>query len=137
MSQRVVKGFSLLGLALGAYFLFMGIEGIVSYNSGSNQILEGINNLLGTSGSGVINLVISILQVVSGVFLVLGTFGIVGIKLHNMAHWIVVGLWLAYLVWKFIVGYNFKSGITLSWLTSIAHGLVILFALFSTKKIGN
>lgn len=100
MAQRntLVSLTSFLAFSLGAYFLLLGIQGVMDYNSTGGQVTRALGNLLGSSTPW-LNLAIAILQIISGVVLVLGPFGLIAGGAYKLAHLIVLILWIVFLVW--------------------------------------
>ena len=69
------SGQFLIQLATGLYFGLSGLLGIMGYDSGANQLFNGVNKLMGKSNY--LPLIISIVLLLAGLGLVLGLFFVI------------------------------------------------------------
>ncbi|MBN1697579.1 MAG: hypothetical protein JW881_08710 [Spirochaetales bacterium] len=130
----------ILQLALAAFLILLGIQGIVSYNSPANELARAFSGLFG-GGKDVISLTIAIIDLVAGVLLALELFVGSQIKLIGLGPILVVVYWIARTVYKqFITGMSIQGGRMifqpdfLGWLVLLMSNIIYVIALFHVSR---
>lgn len=115
-------------IAIGLYFFISGLLGIMGYNSGTNQIMNNLNSIMGRSNY--IPLIISICFLISGLTLVIGLF----ITLRDrFIFFIIFILWIVYIVLNYFTD-NFLEPGLLPWIKELSLQLIILAGLWNTTQ---
>lgn len=127
--NNYLSGQFLIQLATGLYFGLNGLLGIMGFNSGTNQLFNDINKLVGRSNN-YLPLIISILFLLAGIGLILGLFFVVK---NRFIYFIVFVLWLLYIVMNFFME-NFLEPDLIVWLRDFSLQLIILAGLFNTTQ---
>lgn len=120
-----LSGLYMVQLAIGIYFFISGLLGIMGYNSGTNQLFNDVNKLLGKSNY--LPLIISISFLVVGLFLVVSLF--LTIK-SSSVYLVVFIIWIVYIVYKFFTN-SFMEPELLVWLKNLSRELIILSGLWA------
>lgn len=119
-----LSGQYLIQLTIGLYFSITGLLGVMGYNSGVNQIFNGVNKLLGNNHY--IPLIISITMMVCGLFLI----GVLFFSVKSRIIYILILiLWLLYTISEYFTG-NFMKPELLVWVQSLSKDLIILAGLW-------
>ena len=124
------SGQFMIQLAIGLYFSITGLLGIIGYNSGSNQLFNGVNKILGNNIY--IPLAISILMMIFGLFLIVSLF--MPTK-NKVLHVIILILWVLYMVYTYFTN-GFMKPELLGWLQKVSKDLVILAGLWNCSIRG-
>lgn len=123
-----LSGQILIQLATGLYFALTGLMGIMGYDSGTNQLFNSFNKLMGNSNY--LPLIIAILFLVAGLGLVGGLF--ITIK-NRLIYLIVFILWIIFIVMNYFTE-NFMKPDLLPWLKDLSLQLIILAGLWNTTQ---
>lgn len=123
-----LSGQILIQLATGLYFALTGLMGIMGYDSGTNQLFNSFNKLMGNSNY--LPLIIAILFLVAGLGLVGGLF--ITIK-NRLIYLIVFILWIVFIVMNYFTE-NFMKPDLLPWLKDLSLQLIILAGLWNTTQ---
>ncbi len=115
-------------LAIGLYFSITGLLGIIGFNSGTNQLVNDFNKLVGKSNY--LPLIISIIFLISGLILITGI--VLNFKNRVIFYFIVI-LWGLYIVSNFITS-NFLKPDLLLWLKGFSYQLIIIAGLWSCAQ---
>ena len=119
-----LSGQYLIQLTIGLYFSITGLLGVMGYNSGVNQIFNGVNKLLGNNHY--IPLIISITMMVCGLFLI----GVLFFSVKNRTIYILILiLWIVYTIYQYFTG-NFMKPELLVWIQNLSKDLIILAGLW-------
>ena len=122
----------LLSVAVGAFLVLSGIQNLIEQNSLGGQI----SGMFVDKTTGVVNVVVSILKIVSGVVLVVGPFGLLTIGIRNLGFWIIVGFWAILTVWVAYAGIGVFKGdgkAIIQWFQNLSLNVAILAALWQLK----
>jgi uncharacterized membrane protein YphA (DoxX/SURF4 family) len=123
------KSTSLLGsvfflqLALGVFFIVLGISDVTSYDSSLNELKRAFGK------NEVLSLVTAIVEIVMGAILVLGLFMRVSTDLTKLLGVALFVLWAAYIVLAFLID-NFLEPSFLTWLYRLSWHCIILVSLW-------
>jgi hypothetical protein len=130
----------ILQLALSAFLILLGIQGIVSYNTPLNELTRAFAGLFG-GGKDAISLAITIIDLAAGVLLALELFLGSQIKLISLGPVIVVVYWIARTVYKqFVTGMSVSGGKMtfqpdfLGWLVVLMSNIIYVIALFLVSR---
>jgi uncharacterized membrane protein len=112
-----------LQLALGVFFLILGISTLTEYRSSSSELLRffGKNDTL--------NMVTAVVEIVMGAVLILGLFMSVSADLTKVFSIALFLLWAIYMVVTFIVQ-DFLGPNVLTWLYRLSWNSVILISIW-------
>lgn len=126
-------GIFLLQLALGVFFIAIGLLGLMSRGGAGD--LYGVNagGVFSGDVARVINIVLNIIYLLCGIALIISLF--TQVKLVGLAMLIVCILWIISIVMRhFLGGFNFKGfeGF-LSWLVPLCRDIVFGFGLWVCK----
>ncbi len=123
----------LLQLSLAIYFLTLGVIGILTYNSPGSELARAFSSFFQTGNSGVIDLVISIVQVLSGLVVLASLFVRVSRSGLYFAIVIVLVIWLVQIAYyRVIIGLLEPE--FWSWLNVISRELVIAAGLWVVAR---
>ncbi len=120
---------TILTLALGVFFLILGIQGIQQYNAPGSDLARGIGELFGRGNTGFLTLAFGILNLISGAILILWPVNLLSSGLKNLALILVFVFWLVNIVFDFILNGNFTPD-NLGWYKNLAQSLIILSSLW-------
>lgn len=140
MARSKFGSITLLQLVIGVYLLVTGIQGILVYNSEINQVFNVVKDAFGDA-SGMLLLIISICQIVSGALMILMIFFPFSNQLGKLVKLLITLFWGAFVVYKSIIsGININNaGIHFSpdfigWLSGLSLNLIILLAIWNTNR---
>ncbi|MDA3940170.1 MAG: hypothetical protein PF693_12840 [Spirochaetia bacterium] len=129
-SNRKAGSFFLLQVAVGLFFLLMGLQGIINYDSYGSQATRFVNDLFGNN---IINIIVSIGALVSGVIILGGLF----IPLKNstlMIATLVVFIFWALKIAYFYIANNLMEPDLLTWLQNISLEFVVLMSVWIINR---
>lgn len=112
-----------LQLALGLFFVMLGVSGLTSYNSKLSEFAR----LFGRNDG--LNLVLGVVELVMGVVLVLGLFVAMPKNLAGPLALVLFGLWALYIVMRFVTR-DFMEPNFVAWTYNLSWHLVILVSLW-------
>jgi uncharacterized membrane protein YphA (DoxX/SURF4 family) len=131
-STRRSGSFFLLQIAVGLFFLIMGLQGLINYDSFGSQAGRMFNDLLGNDNN-IINIIISIAALVSGIIILGGLF----IPLKNstlmIATLIVFIFWAVKIAFFYVVN-NLMEPNLLTWLQNISLDFVVLMSVWIINR---
>lgn len=131
-STRRTGSFFLLQIAVGLFFLLMGLKGIINYDSYGSQATRFVNDLFGNNNN-IINIIVSIGALISGVIILGGLF----IPLKNstlMIATLVVFIFWALKIVYFYVANNLMEPDLLTWLQNLSLQFVILMSVWIINR---
>lgn len=120
----------LMQIAIGFYFCISGIQGIMGFNSQTNQLLNDMNKLMGNQPN-YLPLIIAILFLLIGFILVVGV--IAGIK-NKALYYTIFILWAVYLVMTYFTN-DFMKPEAVVWLKGLSSQLIVLAGLWGTTQV--
>jgi hypothetical protein len=130
----------ILQLALSAFLILLGIQGIIAYNSPLNELTRAFAGIFG-GGKDAISLAIAIIDLAAGVLLALELFLGSQIKLISLVPIIVVVYWIARTIYKqFVTGMSISGGTMtfqpdfLGWLVLLMSNVIYVIALFLVSR---
>lgn len=112
-----------LQLALGLFFVMLGVSGLTSYNSKLSEFAR----LFGRNDG--LNLVLAVVELVMGIVLVLGLFVAMPRNLAGTLALVLFGLWALYIVMRFVTR-DFMEPNFVTWTYNLSWHLVILVSLW-------
>ncbi len=117
-----------LQITVAVYLATLGITGISVYSSGGSEFLQRFAQIFG-GGTGSLDLVVAILELVAGVLVFFALFPFTGIRWRFAACFISAVLWL---VWVFysLVFHNVLQPTVIAWLNRLALDLVVAVSLW-------
>ena len=121
-----------LQIAVAVFFLASGIVGIINYNSTGSELARAFGRLLG-GGNSNLNLIIAILELISGGMLLIGSVVSFSGRSGFIAALIIFILWGVKIVYSHVM-YNFGQPDILVWIYRLSPDLVILAALWMVTK---
>ncbi len=128
----------ILQIAVGVLFLLMGIAGITDYNSDFAELGRSASQAFG-GDSGVLDIIIGIVELACGIVLIATVFAKVDKKLVKLAQLISMILWILLIVLLDILAPNFGAN-RFDWLfwgqTIVLHGIVLIsiYSIWNGKK---
>ena len=131
-STRKSSSFFLLQVAVGMFFLLMGLQGIINYDSYGSHATRFVNDLFGNSNN-IINIIVSIGALVSGVIILGGLF----IPLKNST--LMIATLLVFIFWALKIAYfyvvnNLMEPDLLTWLQNLSLQFVILMSVWVINR---
>lgn len=120
----------LMQIAIGFYFCISGIQGIMGFNSQTNQLLNDMNKLMGNQPN-YLPLIIAILFLLIGFILVVGV--IAGIR-NKALYYTIFILWAVYLVMTYFTN-DFMKPEAIVWLKGLSSQLIVLAGLWGTTQV--
>lgn len=129
---RKYGSFFLLQVAVGLFFLLMGLQGLINYDSNINQAARFVNDLFG-SNTNIINISISIGALISGIIILGGLF----IPLKNstlMIATLVIFIFWALKIAYFYVANNLLEPDLITWLHNLSLDCVILMSVWIINR---
>jgi hypothetical protein len=121
-----------LHITTAAYFILLGLVGIVNYNSDLNRLGRALVQAVGGRND-VLGLIISILCLVAGVALVVGLFARVDSSVGRAAGLTVFVFWALRIVYVYFRKDVFQPDL-LIWLQQISPDILILAALWHISR---
>ena len=123
-NKSSVDSLLILQFSVALYFLFLGLSGIVHYNSDAQQFGRSVVDAFGGQND-VVGIVIAVLLLISGVVLVLGPF-LKGMEsLLKFATLVIAVIWAVRIVILFFVNDIFEPDF-LTWIQFLLLDLTIL-----------
>ena len=131
-STRRTGSFFLLQIAVGLFFLMMGLQGIVNYDTYGSQATRLVNNLFGNNNN-IINIIVSVGALVSGIIILGGLF----IPLKNST--LMVATLIVFIFWIVKIAYfyfanNLMKPDLISWLQNLSLQFVILMSVWIINR---
>ncbi len=131
-STRRTGSFFLLQIAVGLFFLLMGLQGIINYDSYGSQATRLVNNLFGNNNN-IINIIVSVGALVSGVIILGGLF----IPLKNST--LMVATVIVFIFWAVKIAYfyfvnNLMEPDLISWLQKVSLDFVVLMSVWIINR---
>lgn len=128
MKKNTFSAVLLIQIAIGFYFGITGLLGVMGYNSGTNQLINDVNKLMGKTNY--LPLIISILFLLVGVALIVGV--VANIK-NRFFYYTIFILWIVYIIITFFTN-DFLKPETLVWLKNLSSELIVLAGLWATSQ---
>jgi hypothetical protein len=127
MSQRKSVSFTsvfFLQLALGMFFLMLGIMGLGNYNSDLSKVARWFGR------DDTLRVIMSVVELIMGGILLLGLFISVGGNIARVFSFALFILWALYMVMNFVLNDSFLEPSTVVWLYNVSWNAVILVGLW-------
>lgn len=131
-STKKYGSFFLLQIAVGLFFLLMGLEEITNYDFAGSQLSRFFNDILGSKNN-LINIVVSISSLISGVIILGGLF----VPLKNstlMISTLIIFIFWALKIFYFYVANNLLEPDLLIWLQNLSLDCVILMSVWIINR---
>ncbi|MCK5673066.1 MAG: hypothetical protein KAH95_06805 [Spirochaetales bacterium] len=129
---RKYGSFFLLQIAVGLFFLLMGLKGIINYDSVGSQMSRVFNDILG-SNNNLINIVISISALISGVIILGGLLVPLKNSTLMIATLIVFIFWALKIAYFYVVN-NLMEPDMITWLHNLSLDFVILMSVWIINR---
>lgn len=113
-----------LQLALGVFFLMLGIMGLGNYNSSLSEVARFFGR------DDTLRIVMSVVELVMGVILVLGLFMSVSADITKVFTFVLFVLWALYMVLNLFLNKSFLEPSTVVWLYNLAWHSIILVSIW-------
>ena len=131
-SNRRTGSFFLLQLAVGLFFLLMGLKGIINYDSTGSQVTRFFNDILG-SNNNIINVIISVGALISGVIILGGLF----VPLKNST--LMIATLVVFIFWALKIAYfyfvnNLMEPNLITWLQNLSLQFVVLMSVWIINR---
>jgi uncharacterized membrane protein YphA (DoxX/SURF4 family) len=123
----------ILQLALGVFFILIGLEVIIKYQSFTGRIMSGIANFFGDNKH-IIDNVIAIIEIVCGAILIIALFVPIGRGAFNFIILVIFALWAARIVYfEFIYKAVFQPN-WIAWLQDLCLDIIVLIGIWATRS---
>ncbi len=133
MSAKKYQGsYFLLQIAVGIFFLLLGLQGIMHYNSD----ISGLGRALAKTFGGKVNYIsitIAVLELISGVIILGGLFVPMKNSTLMIASLAVFIFWAVRIAYSFFVN-NFTEPDLLTWLQSLSLDCVVLMSVWIIQR---
>jgi hypothetical protein len=130
--NRKYGSFFLLQIAVGLFFLLMGLQGLINYDSYGNQATRFVNDLFGNNNN-IINIIVSIGALISGIIILGGLF----IPFRNstlmIATLLVFIFWALKIVYFYVVN-NLLEPDVITWLQRLSLDCVVLMSIWIINR---
>lgn len=123
----------LMQLVLGIALVVFGIMAINGYNSAGQEILRGLNKLMGKSDN-LFPIIFGIVEVAAGAIITVELFAAFPKGLFRITQVLICLFWIAGILIQFVLSGNAMKPDLLRWLGNLTPQLIILLALW---QIGN
>ena len=120
----------ILQIAVGLFFILIGIQGIESYNSSMSVVGRNLSEILGVR-SDITEIIIAVLELVSGVIIMGALFAPVHGQTLRIATMIVFLFWLARVVLVYLPSGQLLEPNLLTWLKNLSLDMIVLIAIWS------
>ena len=130
--SKTSRSVGLLEISLAILFIAMGLAGITHYNSAGAEFIRGFNRAFGGANS-VVPIVMSIIELVAGVFILLNLLRLVPDRISGLAMLIVLVYWAIRILMNYVFE-GFAQPDFLVWLGNISPQLVILAAVWTVYQ---
>ncbi|MCK5673093.1 MAG: hypothetical protein KAH95_06940 [Spirochaetales bacterium] len=131
-STRKAGSFFLLQIAVGLFFLLMGLQGIINYDSYGSQATRFVNDVFGNNNN-IINIIVSIGALISGVIILGGLF----IPLKNST--LMIATLIVFIFWALKIAYfyfvnNLMEPNLITWLQNLSLQFVVLMSVWIINR---
>ena len=131
-STRRSGSFFLLQIAVGLFFLLMGLKGIINYDSAGSQATRFVNDLFGNNNN-IINIIVSIGALFSGIIILGGLF----VPLKNST--LMIATLVVFIFWALKIAYfyfanNLMEPNLLTWLQNLSLQFVVLMSVWVINR---
>lgn len=123
-----ISGLFFLQLAVSLFLIVSGLLGIMDYNSTINEVVRSVTRAFG-GRSDVLNIIISVAELVSGAILLIGLFLIIRNNTLFYATLTVFVLWAVRVLFYYVFN-NFLQPDLLVWLHRVSPDLIVLSSLW-------
>ena len=123
---------TILQIVVAVFLITLGLIGIIHYNSNLAQFGRGMNRLFGRANDP-LNLVVAIIEIVSGVIVFAGVFFAVQSKLLYAATLVIAVLWIIQIILSFFAS-NFAEPDLIVWLNRLTADLIVLLSLWLVNR---
>ncbi len=127
-TKRYQGSYFLLQIAVGLFFLLLGLQGIMHYNSDISGAGRAIAKVLGGKAS-YISITIAVLELISGVIILGGLFVPMKNSTLMIASLVVFVFWAVRIAYLFFVN-NFTEPDLLIWLQKLSLDCVVLMSVW-------
>lgn len=131
-STRRTGSFFLLQIAVGLFFLLMGLQGIINFDSYGSQVTRFVNDLFGNN-SNLINIIVSIGALVSGLIILGGLFIPFKNSTLMIATLFVFIFWILKIVY-FYIAHNLMEPDLITWLYKLSLDIVVLMSVWIINR---
>ena len=131
-STRRTGSFFLLQIAVGLFFLLMGLQGIINYDSYGSQATRFVNDLFDNNNN-IINIIVSIGALISGVIILGGLFVPLKNSTLMIATLVVFIFWILKIAY-FYVANNLMEPDLLTWLQKMSLEFVVLMSVWIINR---
>ncbi|MFP4364295.1 MAG: hypothetical protein ACLFR1_10555 [Spirochaetia bacterium] len=118
-----------LQLSVAIFFLASGILGLAEYNSTANEVARGISQLLGGSTNQTVNVIIYIVEVISGAIILISLFVPTSTRMLYFATIAILIIWIIKMIYTHIGGGIFEATF-LIWLQRLSVDLIVLTSIW-------
>ena len=131
-STRRNGSFFFLQIAVGLFFLLMGLQGIINFDSYGSQATRFVNDLFGKNNN-IINIIVSIGALVSGVIILGGLF----IPLKNST--LMIATLIVFIFWALKIAFfyfanNLMEPNLITWLQNLSLQFVVLMSVWIINR---
>ncbi len=122
-----------LQLAVGLFFLIVGLEVLVYYNSAAGQFGAGMSRLFGNA-TYVIQIIIGVIELASGIVILVSLFLPVRYSVLDIAVLVVFILWIVRIIFVYFVSRRVFDPTVLTWFREIALDIIVLIGIWMVKE---
>lgn len=122
----------ILQLALGCFFLIMGLEEVLYHNSTVGQFVSGLGKVFGDTKYP-LEMTIAIIEIIVGVVVILSLFVQFPKGLFNLAILIVFVLWAVKIVYVHFITKEVFTPSWLTWLKGFSLDLIVLLSVWLVR----
>ncbi|MCK5674925.1 MAG: hypothetical protein KAH95_16210 [Spirochaetales bacterium] len=125
----------LIQIAVGLFFITLGILEIAAYNSGASELTRSVSRAFGGK-SDIMSIIFAILELVSGLIILGSIFVTVQQKLVFIASFAIGIFWLIKIIMAYFMS-NFMEPDFLVWLNRLAIDLLVLASVWMINRQSN
>jgi uncharacterized membrane protein YphA (DoxX/SURF4 family) len=129
----ISQPFVVVQLLTALFLITLGIQGLVEYNSDWNQFWRGVNHAFGGDNAQVLAIIISILELASGVVVLLALFRIGNDRIVRILTLIVIVFWLLRIIYYYVFN-GFLEPSFILWLNRISLELLVTAVLWMINR---
>ena len=122
----------LIQIAVALFFISLGIVEIIAYNSDANEFVRSVTKAFGGKND-VINIIIAILELVSGIIILGSIFIPVKKKVLFIATFAIGIFWLVKIIIYFFINNFFEPNFFI-WLNGISVDLLVLASVWMVNR---
>jgi hypothetical protein len=122
-----------LQIMTGVFFIIVGLQVLLDFNSTGGQITMGISRMFGRLDY-VIQITIAVLELLSGIVIIAALFVSVRESMVRLAMLIIIVIWAARMVYVYFIAREVFKPAVLTWLKDISLDGIILMALWLLRS---